>query len=86
MRTAFLRVGVVALLLGGAYLAVAPWIRCATPLDSFMPDAARICAFGMGIPAFDSAGPGPYWPRLLLGFGYALAALWIGLSRRIRFD
>ncbi len=86
MRTTFVRVAVVALLLGGGYLAVAPWIDCAFPLHAFTPETARICAFGTGIPAFDNTGQGPHWPGLLVGFGYVLASLWIALSRHIRFE
>lgn len=78
------RVALVLLMLGGAYLAVSPWLDCSTPLGTFIADAARICALGDLRMAFVSGWEGPHWPRLLVGVLYAAAAVWVGVAKRIR--
>ena len=74
---------VAALLLGGAYLAVRPWLDCTSPLGEFIPSLMQLCSFGTGNPAFDRAGPGPLWWRPILAAAYVIAAVWV--ARRDRF-
>lgn len=78
------RVALVLLMSGGAYLAISPWLGCSTPLGAFNPDAARVCALGDPRMAFVSGWEGPHWPRLLVGVLYAASAVWIGVPKRVR--
>jgi len=80
------RLAVAFLLLGGAYFASLRWFECAFALGGrFSPDLARVCAFGTGNPAFDAQAPGPLWPRLAIAVAYLAAAVWLLVSKRVRF-
>jgi hypothetical protein len=82
----FLRVGLVVLLLGGAYFASLPWTRCAFAMGPrWEPTLVQICSFGTGDPAFDRTGPGPLWPYPLFAAIYLFAALAVAFTRRIGF-
>lgn len=81
-----LRVVLVVLLLGGAYLAWRPWLSCAYSLPGWNVDLMRICTFGTGNPAFDAHGPGRLWPYLVAAAVYLLAAVAVAFTRGIRFD
>lgn len=85
--TRLVRSVLVILLVLAAYLAIQPWLSCAAPLGQFLPDAARICAFGSGSPAFDQTGGlSPMWWRLVLAAMFAIAAGWVAFTRRLKFD
>ena len=82
------RVGVVLLLLGGAFFAAAPWLGCALILPFWRVDAGslRLCTFGIagftlpgyGVPGFT----GPYWGNLVVGILYVAAAIFVARRRR----
>lgn len=83
---AVLRVALVVLLLGGAYLALRPWLSCAYSLPGWNVDLMRICTFGTGNPVFDAQGPGRLWPYPVAAVIYVLAAVAVAFTRRVRFD
>ena len=80
------RVGLVILLLGGAYLAVRPFVACAFPFGMSGPGLgasfAQLCAFGSGNANFDRGGPGPLWPYVLVAGLYVWAAIAVALTGR----
>jgi hypothetical protein len=71
-----IRIGLVVLLVGGAYLAASPWLQYTFPfgLGRWYPEIWGLCSFGSGIPAY---GPGPLWPHLVIAAPYLLAALYL---------
>lgn len=86
MSPSLLRVGLVVLLLGGAYFASLPWAKCAFSLPGWVSDLLRICTFGTGNPVFDQLGPGALWPYPLAAAIYVLAAVAVTFTRRVHFD
>jgi len=81
------RVGVVVLLLVGAYFAAAPWLGCAIALPFWSVSAftLRACTFGdvflrpsYGVPGFT----GPFWGNLVVGIVYLVVAILVARRRR----
>jgi hypothetical protein len=81
------RLGVVILLLAGAFFVLAPWLSCAlvVPIWRFNAFTISACTFGdpalasgYGVPGF----AGPYWGRLLVGIVYLVAAVLVIQRRR----
>jgi len=82
MSPSVLRIGLVLLLLGGAYFGAERWLACAFPLGfRWYPELWRVCSFGFGDPVFERGGPGPLWPRLVVGALYLLAAAYVARGR-----
>jgi hypothetical protein len=74
-----LRIGLVLLLLGGAYWAAQPWLDCAGKLLPTGADWVRLCTIGTGIPSFQVGG---FYINLLLGVLYLASAMWLAFTRR----
>jgi hypothetical protein len=74
-----LRIGLVLLLLGGAYWAAQPWLDCAGTLLPTGADWVRLCTIGTGIPSFQVGG---FYINLLLGVLYLASAMWLAFTRR----
>jgi hypothetical protein len=85
MSPRVMRIALVVLLLGGAYLAAQRWLSCVFPFGPgrWYPEMWGLCAFGSGSPEFDRYGPGPLWPGLVVAALYLVAAAYV-LRARIR--
>jgi hypothetical protein len=93
-RGGLLRVGLVILLLVGAFFVALPWFGClmssrpglyAFPNLSVMWGPCTTVAFSirpnneaLNIPGFS----GPYWGNLILGVAYLIAAVYVAVTRR----
>jgi hypothetical protein len=89
-----LRIGLVILLLVGAFFVALPWLGCmmssrpglyAFPNLSVMWGPCTTVAFplrnpneALSIPGFS----GPYWGNLILGVAYLIAAVYVAVTRR----
>lgn len=81
-RPRAIRAVLVLLLLGGAYLALEPWVTCASALGGRLTsEMVRVCTFGSGFPDF----PAPRWPNVVVSLVYLAAAVWVARSKRIDF-
>ena len=79
-----LRAALVVLLLGGAYLALRPWLSCAYSLPGWNVDLMRICTFGSGNPVFDAQGPGRLWPYPIAAAIYLFSAVAVAFTPIVR--
>lgn len=70
------------LLVGGADLALQPWITCASAVGGRLTsEMVRFCTFGSGFPDF----PEPRWPNVVVSLVYLVAAVWVARTKRIGF-
>ena len=91
-RRGLLRVGGVALLLGGAFFAALPWLGCVSSIRAgfyAIPNVSPmlgICTFGWGVPGppgFEVPGfTGPFWGNLVVGVIYLAAAMYAARTKR----
>lgn len=70
------------LLVGGACLALQPWVTCASAMGGRLTsEMVRFCTFGSGFPDF----PAPRWPNVVVSLVYLAAAVWVARTTRIDF-
>lgn len=74
-----LRVVLVVLLVSAAYWAALPWIDCARAALPFGP-GVPLCTFGA--PELGSAPTWGFWPNILFGVAYLIAAVLVAARRR----
>lgn len=85
MRRGALRIGIVALLVGGAVFAALPWISCVYGLGRIELALLSPCTFGgfpfppqRGLPGFS----GPFYGNLVVGLAYLAAAIYVARTKR----
>ena len=77
-----MRLVLVLLLLGAAYLAALPWIDCWSGIPMTIDARWRLmgtCAVGLGIAG---GGPEPHVANIVIALVYAIAAAWIARTRQ----
>jgi hypothetical protein len=86
-RRGLLRVGLVVLLLVGAFFVALPWLGCVMSARPGLNAPWGFCTISMlpFLPSNEANIPGftgPYWGNLILGIVYLVAAVYVALTKR----